>query len=99
MLVCLCKGVSDRHVREAISRGASSIADVGDECGAGTGCGVCHDMITMMLVDGGATPIELARQSACAGCPRRAAKEAAAAAAAAQAGASSGPTDGSREAA
>jgi bacterioferritin-associated ferredoxin len=71
MLVCLCKGVSDRHVREAISRGASTVEEVGDECGAGTGCGVCHDMIDLMLADGGATPIELARQAACGGCPRR----------------------------
>jgi bacterioferritin-associated ferredoxin len=71
MLVCLCKGVSDRHVREAISRGASTIEEVGDECGAGTGCGACHDMIALMLADGGATPIELARQSACGTCPRR----------------------------
>src|SRR5438045_1418318 len=80
MIICLCKGISDKHVRDSIGRGASSVADVGDDCGAGTGCGSCHSMIEIMLADdGSATPIDLARAAAraahapsCADCPRRA---------------------------
>ena len=76
MIVCLCKGLTDKHVRDSIRRGAASVEDVGDDCGAGTGCGSCHGMIELMLADdGSATPIELARQAArspaCADCPRR----------------------------
>ena len=81
MIICLCKGISDKHVRESIGRGASTVEEVADDCGAGTGCGTCHDMIHMMLADdGSATPIDLARAAArascapsCADCPRRAA--------------------------
>jgi len=80
MIICLCKGISDKHVREAIGRGAQTVEDVADDCGAGTGCGTCHGMLEMMLADdGSATPIDLARAAAraaaapaCADCPRRA---------------------------
>jgi bacterioferritin-associated ferredoxin len=82
MLVCLCKGVSDKHVGAAIARGADTIEAVGDECGAGTGCGACHDMIAHLIAKGGqATPIDLARAAtqgahtcsgSCSNCPRRA---------------------------
>ena len=81
MIVCLCKGISDKHVRHAIERGATSVQDVADDCGAGSGCGACHSMIEMMITDDGtSTPLDLARAAArvasapsCADCPRRAA--------------------------
>jgi bacterioferritin-associated ferredoxin len=49
MIVCHCKVVSDRHVRDAIVCGASTPDDVGDMCGAGTGCGSCRPTIGMLL--------------------------------------------------
>jgi bacterioferritin-associated ferredoxin len=81
MIVCLCKGISDKHIRQAIDRGATTVQDVADDCGAGAGCGTCHGMIEMMLGDDGTlTSIDLARAAArvaaaptCADCPRRAA--------------------------
>jgi bacterioferritin-associated ferredoxin len=81
MIICLCRGITDKHVRDSIARGATSVPDVADDCGAGSGCGSCHGMIEMMLADdGSATPIDLARAAAraahaptCADCPRRAA--------------------------
>jgi bacterioferritin-associated ferredoxin len=81
MIVCLCKGITDKHVRDSIKRGAITVEDIGDDCGAGTGCGACHGMIEAMLADDGtATPLDLARMAArvqsaptCADCPRRAA--------------------------
>lgn len=41
-LVCLCEGVSERKVRRAIADGASSLADIGERCGAGITCMSCH---------------------------------------------------------
>lgn len=50
MIVCHCEVASDRHVREAIACGASTVDDVGDECGAGTRCGSCRPTIGALLV-------------------------------------------------
>jgi bacterioferritin-associated ferredoxin len=49
MLVCVCRGVSDREVREALARGASTLRDVGRACGAGTDCGSCRGLLRKML--------------------------------------------------
>ncbi len=43
MYVCHCRAVSDSHVLEAIEQGAQDENDIGRMCGAGTGCGSCHD--------------------------------------------------------
>jgi len=43
MYVCVCRGITDRDIREAINAGASSVADVAQMLGAGTGCGGCRD--------------------------------------------------------
>jgi bacterioferritin-associated ferredoxin len=45
MLLCLCKGVSDRVVRLAVANGAQTIDGVAARCGAGTDCGACRPMI------------------------------------------------------
>ena len=49
MIVCLCEGVSDRRVAETIEAGASTVRDVGRQCGAGTHCGACHCDLKAML--------------------------------------------------
>ena len=41
MIVCLCHGVRDRDIDEVIDRGAATVDDIGEMCGAGTGCGAC----------------------------------------------------------
>lgn len=42
MLVCLCKGISDRKIRELLEEKAKlSSAEVMRQCGAGTDCGSC----------------------------------------------------------
>ena len=43
MYVCICAGVPDVEVRSCIARGARTVEEVGDACGAGTGCGSCHE--------------------------------------------------------
>ena len=49
MLVCLCQGVSDRQVRSAVRCGATSRTKVTAACGAGAGCGGCHEEIRQII--------------------------------------------------
>jgi bacterioferritin-associated ferredoxin len=50
MIVCVCRGASDRDVHRAIQHGASSIADL-QRCGIGTECGSCHKFLRIMLAE------------------------------------------------
>lgn len=59
MYVCLCRGVSDRKVRHAIARGARSVEEIGEACGAGTRCGGCWPMLDDMLRAAGHEPREV----------------------------------------
>jgi bacterioferritin-associated ferredoxin len=43
MWVCHCRAVTDSKVRQIIAAGADDEIEIGRECGAGTGCGSCHD--------------------------------------------------------
>jgi bacterioferritin-associated ferredoxin len=45
MWVCHCRAVTDSLVREAIAAGATDETEIGRECGAGTGCGSCHETL------------------------------------------------------
>ena len=49
MLVCLCYGISDRTIKQAIAEGASTPDEVGNCCGAGTDCGGCISEIETLL--------------------------------------------------
>jgi bacterioferritin-associated ferredoxin len=49
VLVCHCRRVNDRMIRQAAKAGARTCAEVGDACGAGTGCGGCHPTIEGLL--------------------------------------------------
>jgi len=41
MIICVCKAVSDRHIRSAVKGGAGSLRDLTRELGVGTCCGKC----------------------------------------------------------
>lgn len=41
MIVCICKAVSDRHIRGLVNEGASSLREISRLTGAGTCCGKC----------------------------------------------------------
>ncbi|HKO48519.1 MAG TPA: (2Fe-2S)-binding protein [Polyangiaceae bacterium] len=46
MLVCHCHALTDRDIRRAVrTTGACSVAEVGDHCGAATGCGGCYEIV------------------------------------------------------
>lgn len=41
MYVCLCRGVTDNHIRDAIYQGCCSYRDVRESLDVGTQCGKC----------------------------------------------------------
>jgi bacterioferritin-associated ferredoxin len=49
MIVCLCRGVNDRTIRSVIERGAETVDDVTDACGAGGGCGQCRNAVACLI--------------------------------------------------
>lgn len=48
MIVCICRGASDRRIASVIEDGARSIRDL-QRCGIGDQCGGCHNMLRKML--------------------------------------------------
>jgi bacterioferritin-associated ferredoxin len=52
VIVCICRGVSDRQVRLAVLNGATTIREVRAMCDAGRGCGTCHEQIEGMIAEG-----------------------------------------------
>ncbi len=44
MYVCLCKGITDRDIAQAVQRGACSFREVRDELGVSTQCGKCASL-------------------------------------------------------
>ena len=49
MFACICFAVTDDELDAAIEAGARTEEEVGDACGAGTGCGSCLDRICTRL--------------------------------------------------
>jgi bacterioferritin-associated ferredoxin len=71
MIVCVCKGISDRAVAAAIEGGAVGADAVALATGAGTDCGCCREAIEALAARKSpccATP--------CPGCPRASGGEA-----------------------
>jgi bacterioferritin-associated ferredoxin len=56
MLVCLCKGVSDKKIRWLVQNGATCLRDVMATCKAGSDCGSCvcqvRDLIEEVRLEG-----------------------------------------------
>lgn len=51
MFVCLCHGITDSEVKTTVRRGATSVDDVTEKCGAGSGCGMCKEQIQDIIDD------------------------------------------------
>jgi nitrite reductase (NADH) large subunit len=45
MIVCHCRGVSDREIRRCVRAGETSVGAVSAACGAATGCGGCKPLV------------------------------------------------------
>jgi bacterioferritin-associated ferredoxin len=48
VIICICRGKSDRDIARAIDNGASSLGDL-QRCGIGDQCGSCHNSLRAML--------------------------------------------------
>jgi bacterioferritin-associated ferredoxin len=49
VIVCHCRRVSDRHIRQAVRQGACTLGDVARACQAGGNCGGCAPAIDAIL--------------------------------------------------
>jgi bacterioferritin-associated ferredoxin len=58
MIVCLCRGISERHIEAIVASGAKTAGDVSRACGAGTDCGACSHLVAAL--------VEEARNTVCA---------------------------------
>lgn len=52
MVVCICKGISDRRILKEIQEGNRSLEEIQECCGAATDCGCCARQIREMIDDG-----------------------------------------------
>ena len=50
MIICHCRGISDRVIRKAIQNGARSRREVARTLGAGATCGGCSPAIEAILL-------------------------------------------------
>ena len=61
MIVCICKAISDRHIRRLAGEGASSLRELSRGTGLGTCCGKCVPQAREVLSEAlCAQPIKLA---------------------------------------
>jgi bacterioferritin-associated ferredoxin len=44
-IICHCEAVKERTIVESIRRGASSVCEVADSCGAASRCGGCWESV------------------------------------------------------
>jgi len=51
MIVCHCRAVSDRAIREAVREGARTHREVALACGAGRVCGGCRPAVLGVIDD------------------------------------------------
>ena len=51
MIVCLCRGVSERHIEATVAAGARTAGEVSRACGAGTDCGACFHLVAALVED------------------------------------------------
>jgi bacterioferritin-associated ferredoxin len=60
VIVCICRGMSDRDIRGAVERGANCLEKL-ERCGIGGDCGGCENALRNLM-------IEVAGPRACATC-------------------------------
>lgn len=49
MIVCICRNVSERKIRQAVDSGVVSMPELRDQLGVGTCCGKCHSCAKTVL--------------------------------------------------
>lgn len=53
MIICICRGKSEKEIARAIDNGATSVRDL-QRCGIGDQCGSCHVSLRAMLTQSAA---------------------------------------------
>ena len=51
MIVCRCRGVSEKAIRKSVRRGHRKVSQVSQATGAGTGCGTCRQTVKSVVRD------------------------------------------------
>ena len=49
MIVCICHGINDNAIRQAVADGACTMSDLACQTGVGTCCGKCTDCAKSLL--------------------------------------------------
>jgi bacterioferritin-associated ferredoxin len=63
MYVCLCTGLTDHDIRQAIASGASSVEEVTGRTGAGTHCGACVASVAALVAPASELPRRKCRRA------------------------------------
>jgi bacterioferritin-associated ferredoxin len=66
MIVCHCRAVTDRTVRESLQNGAGDVESVMAQTGAGTCCGGCLDTVEELVsqgTEGAGSGVEVGRRA------------------------------------
>lgn len=53
VIICICRGKSERDIERAIANGAESVRDL-QRCGIGDQCGSCHNSLRAILAQAAA---------------------------------------------
>jgi bacterioferritin-associated ferredoxin len=49
MYICICRGITDRDIKQAADQGITSIQELADSMGVGADCGTCHSHACQVL--------------------------------------------------
>ena len=49
MIVCICRGIADRHLEALVASGAHTVQQVEQLCGAGGDCGSCREEVERIV--------------------------------------------------
>jgi bacterioferritin-associated ferredoxin len=60
VIICICRGKSEREIERALDNGASSLRDL-QRCGIGDQCGSCHVSLRAMLAQSDAAAASAAQ--------------------------------------
>ncbi|RZT86425.1 bacterioferritin-associated ferredoxin [Pseudonocardia sediminis] len=50
LFACICAAATESEVRDCVRLGALTVEEIGDACGAGTGCGSCVNTLGVLLM-------------------------------------------------
>ena len=51
MYVCICNAITDKQIRQAAARGATTVMDLTNELGLASGCGSCRETAAEILTE------------------------------------------------